>query len=142
MDKNWRDAHKHDGDLWELQQAYTTVTWETVNAQVDRLERDNGEQRWVMQAQECNLVHWKAQVEVHHAKMEEIKHELSAWWKEEDDELAIMQCAQVEVETLHDQLALWEDELSRLCEALTMSCSMLPHRGIGQTLVKEMLSSA
>ena len=43
MDKNRQDAQKHDGDMWELQQAYTTVTRETVNVQVDRLEHDNGE---------------------------------------------------------------------------------------------------
>ena len=73
MDKNWQDAQKHDGDMWELQQAYTMVTRETVNAQVDRLERDNGERWQVMQAQECDLVHWTAQVEVHHAEMEGLR---------------------------------------------------------------------
>ena len=45
VDKNWQDVQKHDGDMRELQQAYTTVTRETVNMQVDRLECDNGEQR-------------------------------------------------------------------------------------------------
>ena len=144
VDENRRDAQKHDGDMRELQQAYTTVTreLETVNAQVDRLERDNGERRRVMQAQERDLVHWKAQAEVHHAEMVETKHELSARRKEEDDELAIVQRAQAEVETLRDQLALREDELARLREAPTMSRSTSPHGGVGQTLVEEMLSSA
>ena len=95
-----------------------------------------------MQALEYDLVHWKAHAEVHHSEMGEIKHELSARWKEEDDELAIVQHAQVEVETLHDQLALWEDELAHLHEALTTSRSMSPHGGIRQTLIEEMLSSA
>ena len=95
-----------------------------------------------MQAQECDLAHWQAQAEVHHAEMEDIKHELSARWKEEDDKPAVMQRAQVEVETLRDQLALWEDELARLHEAPTTSCSMSPHGGVGQTLVEKMLSSA
>ena len=32
VDKNQWDAQKHDGDIQELQQVYTTVTWETVNS--------------------------------------------------------------------------------------------------------------
>ena len=95
-----------------------------------------------MQAQEHDLVHWKAQAEVHHAKMEEIKHELSARRKEEDDEPAVMQRAQVEVETLCDQLALRQDELAQLREAPITSRSTSPHRGVGQTLIEKMLSSA
>ena len=128
VDKNWHDAQKHDGDMQELQLAYTMVTWKTVNMQVDRLECDNSEQQQVMQAQECDLVHWKAQVEGHHAKMEEIKHELSVWWKEEHDELAIVQYAQAEVETLCDQPALQEDKVAQLHKAPTMSHSTSLHR--------------
>ena len=128
--------------MQELQLAYTMVTWETVNMQVDRLECDNNEQQQVMQAQECDLVHWKAQVEGHHAEMEEIKHELSVRWKEEDDELSIVQHAQAEVETLCDQPALQEDKVAQLHKAPTMSCSTSPHGGIKQTLIEEMPSSA
>ena len=62
--------------------------------------------------------------------------------KDEDNKLAIVQCAQGEVGTLHDQLALQADELAWLCEAPTTSCSTSPHKGVGQTLVEEMLSSA
>ena len=95
-----------------------------------------------MQAQEHDLVHWKAQAEVHYAEIEEIKHELSVWRKEEDNEPAVMQHAQVEVETLHDQLALQEDKLSQLRKAPTTSHSMSSHGGVRQTLVEKMLSSA
>ena len=141
-----REIEKYRADLRDLQEAYSSVVRELEQAKEHgmRLEKEHEAHRAALSAKDRDQDRWRTEAESRAAEAAAAMTELSAQRQTEEDTIAIVERAQAEIESLRDQLALREDELTRLREDAPSSSSSRPHsphQERQQSLNQEMLSA-
>ncbi|KAF8521953.1 hypothetical protein BU17DRAFT_64678 [Hysterangium stoloniferum] len=113
-----REVDEARAELEETQIAHATLAKELddLGQKFTRADLDNASQRGTISTARQEVTRWRGEAESRLDEIHAVKKDLEDMRLKEEETLAVVARAQAEVEALQDQLALREDELTRLRE--------------------------